>query len=92
MSAQELAKQIRALENPTAHDILTLKLAVEYHHDAFRSANILRVGEVVTFGKPHGTVRRGVVKRVNEKSIMIDVDGATWRVSPSLVRRIKQEG
>lgn len=56
-----------------------------------------RVGDSVLFGRPNGEQTRGIVKRVNRKSISIEqteergakrvrTAGTVWRVHPSLVR------
>lgn len=81
----ELCTRIRGLKNLSREDLALLKLAVQYQADTYTINHLPKVGDRVAFGKPHGTKRVGTVKKVNEKSVMVDVNGMTWRVSPSLI-------
>lgn len=38
------------------------------------------VGDKVSFGRPNGLKRIGIIKKVNTAKAVVDVDGQQWRV------------
>jgi hypothetical protein len=51
-------------------------------------ATVFRVGDTVGFTDKYLRERVGTVIRINDKSISIDCDGESWRVSRRLLRKI----
>lgn len=47
-----------------------------------------QVGDMVGFTDKYLHDHIGTIKRVNDKTVSIDCDGARWRVSPRLLRKI----
>ena len=86
MNCEDLMKEIIA-GRWTNEEIDNLVAAVRFacEFKAKEAKASLRVGHKATFKDRSGKTLVGVVSKINNKSILIFVDGARWRVSPSLV-------
>jgi hypothetical protein len=49
-------------------------------------ATSFRKGQAVQFTARRGEVVKGIVEKVNRKTIVVKTDLVTWKVSPSLLR------
>ena len=49
------------------------------------------VGDKVTFKGRYGQMEKGTIEQINSKSISVKTEITTWRVSPSLLEKVKNE-
>ena len=86
MNCEDLMKEIIS-GRWTSEELDNLTSALRFARDfkAKQAKLSLRVGHAASFKDRTGKTLTGVVSKINNKSILIFVDGARWRVSPSLV-------
>jgi hypothetical protein len=71
------------------HEIIAL-LKARHRHQERQELMAFDPGDAVIFEAPEGGRQmRGVVIRVNQKSLTIATDGGTWRVAPCFVKKDK---
>ncbi len=63
-------------------------LNVEFDEFASRGFEQPIVGDQVSFTDKYGELRFGVVRRVNPKTLTLDVDGEKWRVAHHLIHKV----
>lgn len=46
------------------------------------------IGDMVQFAGKRGNVERGEIIKINPKTIVVKTDFVTWKVSPSLLKKV----
>ena len=90
MTLQELLKITNAIKSMNNAELNQIVRAV---NDARSRKNVLaaaefNIGDKVSFGRPNGRQRIGIVSKINIKKALINVSGASWRVPFSLMRKV----
>ena len=90
MTLQELLKITNAIKSMNTAELNQIVRAV---NDARSRKNILaaaefNIGDKVSFGRPRGRQRIGIVSKINIKKALINVNGASWSVPFSLMRKV----
>lgn len=90
MTLQELLKITNAIKSMNNAELNQIVRAV---NEARSRKNVLaaaefNIGDKVSFGRPNGRQRIGIVSKINIKKALINVSGASWRVPFSLMRKV----
>lgn len=102
MIEEEWRNRLRSMSEEELRELSSLVREEVLAREA-KHASELRVGDIIEFEDRAGITRRGHVARISARSVTVHCTtpegqagsenyGSTWRVSPSLLRRIVSSG
>ncbi|MGX5057097.1 hypothetical protein ACWKX9_26260, partial [Enterobacter asburiae] len=74
------------------HNTVVNRLNMLHHQRTWQSMEDFRHGDVVSFRTEDGQTVKGVLVRLNKKTVTVHTkSGARWNVAPQLLTRIKRQ-
>lgn len=89
MKTNEITAAILMVQSKEELKLINEALSYQWSRVTKAQAKAFRVGERVEWNSKNGLVEKGTVAKVNQKTVQVKtVRGSTWRVSPSLLRKV----
>lgn len=90
MNRTEARTLVRSLNNDEIR-VLIEAIRTRQQEIQRETANDFEVGEKVWFEGSHARHIEGVVKKVNQKTVLVSVGPIDWRVTSTLLHKVKND-
>ena len=88
-SMSKLVQEMSLEELLTANKMLVEIINTRYKIMDLEATTVSRIGDQVQFlSRKRGRILKGTVKKINSRTITVDVDGVRWKVAASYLKPI----